>query len=82
MEYCTGPGAVQERFLNKQKLANVYRLMLRFREERNRLEVFIRWAAGSTIGGSKPASLVRIPRNGLDQAWNTWGAEICRNLAI
>ncbi|MFP3042956.1 DUF3793 family protein [Treponema primitia] len=74
--------AVQEQFMNKRMLANIYRLMLRFRGERNQLEVFIRWAAGPTIGGIKPASLVRLPRNGLDRAWNTWGEEICRALDI
>ncbi|MDR1597155.1 MAG: DUF3793 family protein [Treponema sp.] len=82
MEISSGGASVQERFLNKCMLANIYQLMLRLRGERNRLEVFIRWAAGPAIGGIKPASLVRLPRNGMDRAWDTWGKEICRTLDI
>jgi hypothetical protein len=50
--------------------------------ERNRLELFIRWAAGPTIACVKPASLVRLPRDGLDLAWAAWGEEICRELGV
>jgi hypothetical protein len=82
MEIFSGGASVQERFLNKCMLANIYQLILQLRGERNRLEVFIRWAAGPAIGGIKPASLVRLPRNGMDRAWDTWGEEICRALDI
>jgi hypothetical protein len=82
MEFFSSSVSVQERFLNKCMLANIYRLMLQLRGERNRLEVFIRWAAGPAIGGIKPASLVRLPRNGMDRAWITWGEELCRTLDI
>jgi hypothetical protein len=76
-----GSRAVQDRFFNKRILANAWRLMLHV-GERNRLDLFIRWAAGPAIGGVKPASLVRLPRNGMDRAWDTWGEEICRGLGV
>jgi hypothetical protein len=68
--------------MGKRILANIFSLMLRIRGERTRLELYVRWAAGSTIAGAKPASLVRLPRNGLDIAWAAWGKEICRDLGI
>jgi hypothetical protein len=75
-------GLPSDLIVEKIILANTYRLMLHLGGERNRLELFIRWAAGPAIGGVKPASLVRLPRNGMDRAWDTWGEEICRELDI
>ena len=72
----------QERFLNKRLLANIYQAALRLRGERSRLELFICWAAGPVIGGIKPASMVRLPRNGMDKALISWGETICRELDI
>jgi hypothetical protein len=72
----------QERCLNKRILANIYQAALRLRGERDRLELFIRWAAGPVIGRIKPASMVRLPRNELGGAWGSWGEEICRTLDV
>jgi hypothetical protein len=74
--------AAQERFLNKRILADIYQVSLRLRGKRNRLELFIRWAAGPVIGGIKPASMVRLSRNQLGRAWSSWGEEICRGLDV
>ena len=74
--------AAQERYLNKRILANIYQAALRIRGERNRLEFFIRWAAGPVIGAVKPASMVRLPRDELGRAWISWGEEICRTLDL
>jgi hypothetical protein len=63
-------------------LANIYQMALRLRGERNRLELFVRWAAGPVIGGIKPASMVRLPRNGMGRAWDSWGEEIRRTLDV
>jgi hypothetical protein len=82
MENYAGSAAAQERFLNKRILANIYQAALRIRGERNRLELFIRWAAGPVIGGVKPSSMVRLPRDELGRAWNSWGEEICRALDL
>jgi hypothetical protein len=82
MEKYAGSAAAQERFLNKRILAAIYQIALRIRGERNRLELFIRWAAGPVIGGIKPSSMVRLPREELGRAWKSWGEEICRALDI
>jgi hypothetical protein len=74
--------AAQERCLNKRILANIYQAASRIRGERNRLELFIRWAAGPVIGGVKPASMVRLSRNELGRAWRSWGEELCRALDL
>jgi hypothetical protein len=74
--------AARERFLNKRMLTDIYQMALRLRGEQNRLELFMRWAAGAVIGGIKPSSLVRLPRNGMDRAWVSWGDENCRALDV
>jgi hypothetical protein len=82
MEDYSGATAAQERHLNKRILADIYQAALRLQGERNRLELFIRWAAGPVIGGIKPASMMRLPWDELGRAWASWGEEICRALDL
>ncbi|MDR3145479.1 MAG: DUF3793 family protein [Treponema sp.] len=68
--------------LNKLLLAKIAGLFPWLPEEQQKLEVFIRWAAGPVIAGLKPASLVSFLRSQSGDAWERRGAGICRGLGI
>jgi hypothetical protein len=73
---------VPGRGIHKRMLAQVYSLIPRLNADLQKLELFIRWAAGPVIAGIKSASLIRIPHPGLDRAWKIWGAGVCVSMGI
>jgi hypothetical protein len=75
------PGTA-ERGIHKRMLAQVHSLIPHLYAGPQRLEAFIRWAAGPAIVGIKSASLIRIPRPSLDRAWRIQGAGICASMGI
>jgi hypothetical protein len=62
-------------------MAHAYRLIPRL-EELPKLEAFLRWAAGPVIAGIKPASLVRLPRELVRDAWKRGGTQLCASLGL
>jgi hypothetical protein len=62
----------------KEYLAWAYSLIPIIKEERQKIEVFIHWAAGPFIAGIKPAALVLIPgSHGLAGIWKNTGGALC-----
>jgi hypothetical protein len=67
----------------KEYLAWAYSLIPAIKEERQKIEVFIRWAAGPFIADIRPAALVFIPgSNNLAGIWRETGADLCSSWGI
>ncbi|MDR2029450.1 MAG: DUF3793 family protein [Treponema sp.] len=75
-------GGVPGQRADKRILAQVYSLIPRLDGDLQRLEAFIRWAAGPAIAGIKSASLIRIPCPGLSRAWKIWGTGLCASMGV
>ena len=73
----TGP-----RRVNRYLLACAYGLIPRLETGLPKFEALLRWTAGPVIAGLKPASLVRLPRQLVEDVWDRGGAELCRALNL
>jgi hypothetical protein len=75
-------GEKNSRRVNRRLLARVYGLIPHLADEGPRLEALIRWAAGPVIAGIKPASLVRLSRHLMLDAWDREGPALCSSLGL
>jgi hypothetical protein len=68
--------------INRCLLARAYGLIPRLAEEILKLEALLRWAAGPVIAGIKPAALIRLPRQLIQNAWENGGMDLCDSLGL
>ncbi|MDR2258404.1 MAG: DUF3793 family protein [Treponema sp.] len=70
------------RLMNRRLLAHAYGLIPRLAGEILKLEALLRWAAGPVIAGIKPAALIRLPRQLVEDAWENGGRGLCESLGL